>query len=105
MTVLLFVLSFVLILTPGTLLVAAVRLMRQAPRRTVALETRVARLQEALDLLTDTAETGFREMATEIERISAGSDCATWRPWEPTGRSPIGGSPWHHSGDDRGSRH
>ena len=99
MTVLLFVLSFILILTPGTLLVAAVRLMRQAPRRTLALETRVARLQEALNLLTETAETGFREMATEIERISTGPDRTAWRPWEQAGSS------WHHSEDDRGSRH
>ena len=35
------------------------------------LEQRVARLQEGVNLLADTTETGFRQVATEIERMSS----------------------------------
>jgi hypothetical protein len=54
------------------ILLVAVRLVR-ALRHTVELEQRVVRLQEGINLLTDTTETGFRQVASEIGRLSAAS--------------------------------
>jgi hypothetical protein len=69
MTMPLLVLTFILLLATGVILLVATRLVR-ALRHTIELESRIARLQEGVNLLTDTAETGFRQVATEIERLS-----------------------------------
>lgn len=69
MTVPMLVLTAFLALITGVLLIVATRLVR-ALRHTVELEQRVARLQEGVNLLTDTTETGFRQVAAEIERLS-----------------------------------
>ena len=53
----------------GVILLVATRLVR-ALRHTVELEQRIARLQEGVNLLADTTETGFRQVAVEIERLS-----------------------------------
>jgi Tfp pilus assembly protein PilX len=70
MTIPMVVLSSILLLATGVILLVATRLVR-ALRHTVELESRIARMQEGLNLLTDTAETGFRQVATEIERLSS----------------------------------
>ena len=70
MTVPMLVLTAFLTLITGVLLIVATRLVR-ALRHTVELEQRVARLQEGVNLLADTTETGFRQVATEIERMSS----------------------------------
>lgn len=70
MTIPMLVLSSILLLATGVIVLVATRLVR-ALRHTAALESRIARLQDGLNLLTDTAETGFRQVATEIERLSA----------------------------------
>jgi hypothetical protein len=62
-------LTAVLSLVTGVVLLVASRLVR-ALRQTVELEQRIARLQEGVNLLTDTAETGFRQVAVEIERLA-----------------------------------
>jgi hypothetical protein len=69
MTVPMLVLTAFLTLITGVLLIVATRLVR-ALRHTVELEQRVARLQEGVNLLADTTETGFRQVAAEIERLS-----------------------------------
>ena len=69
MTVPVLVLTAVLLLATGVILLVATRLVR-ALRHTVELEQRVARLQEGVNLLTDTTETGFRQVAAEVERLS-----------------------------------
>lgn len=56
-------------LTSGTVVLVTVRLM-QALRVIVRLELHVTRLQEGINLLTDTVELGFRQTATELERVS-----------------------------------
>jgi hypothetical protein len=76
----------VLLLATGVILLVAVRLVR-ALRHTVELEQRVVRLQEGINLLTDTTETGFRQVASEIGRLSAASAsvaAATPVPSRPT---------------------
>ena len=70
MTIPMLVLTSILLTATGVILLVATRLVR-ALRHTVELESRIARLQEGLNLLTDTTETGFRQVATEIERLSA----------------------------------
>lgn len=70
MTIPMLVLSSILLLATGVILLVATRLVR-ALRHTVELESRIARLQEGLNLLTDTTETGFRQVAAEIERLSS----------------------------------
>ncbi len=70
MTNLMLVMTAILLLATGVILLVAIRLVR-ALRHTVELEQRVVRLQEGINLLTDTTETGFRELASEIERRSA----------------------------------
>jgi hypothetical protein len=64
------VLSAVLLLATGVILFVATRLVR-ALRHTVELEQRIARLQEGMNLLADTTETGFRQVAAEVERLSS----------------------------------
>ncbi len=78
MTLPMTVLTAVLLLATGVLLLVATRLVK-ALRHTVELEQRIARLQEGLNLLTDTTETGFRQVAAEVERLSglAGAPVAT----------------------------
>lgn len=70
MTTLMIVLTSALALATGVVFFVAARLVR-ALRHTVELEGRIARMQEGLHLLTDTAETGFRQVAAEIERLSS----------------------------------
>ena len=70
MTVPMIALTSALLLATGVLLLVAVRLVR-ALRHTVELESRIGRLQEGLNLLTDTTEMGLRQVATEIERLTA----------------------------------
>ena len=72
MTIPMLVLTSILLFATGVILLVAIRLVR-ALRHTVELEQRVVRLQEGINLLTDTTETGFRQVATEIERLSATS--------------------------------
>jgi hypothetical protein len=64
------VLTSILLLATGVILRVAPRLVR-ALRHTVELEQRIARLQEGVNLLTDTTETGFRQVAAEVERLSS----------------------------------
>ncbi len=71
-----------LLLATGVILFIAARLVR-ALRHTVQLETRVGRLQEGLNLLTDTTETGFRQVATEVERLAAVSAASAARSSAP----------------------
>jgi hypothetical protein len=59
-----------------------VALMR-ALRRVHGLETRVVHLGEALTLLTETAESGFRAVAGEVERLAQ-------RPVRRDGRAATG---------------
>ena len=72
-----------LCLATGVLVMVAARLIR-ALRQTGELEQRIARLQEGVNLLTDTIETGFRQVAAEVERLSthgpAGSPVVASRP-------------------------
>ena len=70
MTIPMLVMTSLLVLSTGVILLVAARLVR-ALRHTVELEQRIARLQEGLNLLTDTTETGFRQVATELERLAA----------------------------------
>jgi hypothetical protein len=72
MTIPMLVMTSILLLATGVILLVATRLVR-ALRHTVELEQRVVRLQEGINLLTDTTETGFRQVATEIERLSTAS--------------------------------
>lgn len=58
-----------LLLTSGTVALVALRLI-QALRVIVQLEHQVVRLQEGTNLLTDTVELGFRQTATELERLA-----------------------------------
>jgi hypothetical protein len=60
----------VLLLATGTVVLVAMRLV-QALRVIVHLEQQVVRLQEGTNLLTDTVELGFRQCATELERLAA----------------------------------
>ncbi len=69
MTVPMLVLTATLLLATGVILLVAARLVR-ALRHTVELEQRIARLQEGVNLLADTTETGFRQVAAEVERLS-----------------------------------
>lgn len=69
MTIPMLVLTAILLVATGALLLVATRLVR-ALRHTVELEGRIARLQEGLNLLTDTTETGFRQVAAEVERLA-----------------------------------
>ena len=78
MTMMMLALTALLSLVTGVLLLVASRLVR-ARHHTVELEQRIARLQEGLNLLTDTTETGFRQVAAEIERL-AGSATAAAAP-------------------------
>lgn len=65
----------VLLLATGTIVLVAVRLV-QALRVIVHLEQQVVRLQEGTNLLTDTVELGFRQCATELERLAAQTQLA-----------------------------
>lgn len=69
MNVLALVLTAILLLATGVIVLVATRLVR-ALRHTVELEQRIARLQEGMNLLADTTETGFRQVAAEVERLS-----------------------------------
>jgi hypothetical protein len=75
MTVPMLVMTATLLLATGVILLVATRLVR-ALRHTVELEQRIVRLQEGVNLLTDTTETGFRQVATEIERLSVAAATA-----------------------------
>lgn len=79
------VVTGILLVAAGAILLVATRLVR-ALRHTVELESRIARLQEGLNLLTDTTETGFRQVATEVERLSAASRQAAAVPAPVTTR-------------------
>jgi hypothetical protein len=80
------VLTSILLLATGVILLVATRLVR-ALRHTVELEQRIARLQEGVNLLTDTTETGFRQVAAEVERLSSlGPSPATAPPAPPAAR-------------------
>lgn len=68
-TIPMLVVTAILLVATGAILLVATRLVR-ALRHTVELESRIARLQEGLNLLTDTTETGFRQVAAEVERLS-----------------------------------
>ena len=70
MTMPLLVMTAILVLATGVILLVATRLVR-ALRHTVELEQRIVRLQEGVNLLADTTETGFRQVAAEIERLSS----------------------------------
>jgi len=72
MTIPMLVMTSLLLLSTGVIVLVAVRLVR-ALRHAVELEQRVIRLQEGVNLLTDTTETGFRQVAAEIERLSSAS--------------------------------
>jgi hypothetical protein len=57
-----------ILLAAGTITIVALRLV-QALRIIVSLESRLARLQEGTTLLAETVEMGFRDCATELERL------------------------------------
>src|SRR5690606_39252597 len=63
------VMAAALLVATGTLAIVAVRLL-QALRAVVHLEQHVTRLQEGTNLLTDTVEMGFRQVAAELERLA-----------------------------------
>lgn len=86
MTVPMLVLTALLTLITGVLLIVATRLVR-ALRHTVELEQRVARLQEGVNLLADTTETGFRQVAAEIERLSGSGRPASATPAAPRAKT------------------
>lgn len=65
----------VLLLATGTVVLVALRLV-QALRVIVHLEQQVVRLQEGTNLLTDTVELGFRQCATELERLAVRTQLA-----------------------------
>src|SRR5687768_5231111 len=80
MTMPMLVMTAILVLATGVILLVATRLVR-ALRHTVELEQRIARLQEGVNLLADTTETGLRQVAAEIERLSSlRAQPATARP-------------------------
>ena len=79
MSIPLLVVTGLLTLATGIIVLVAVRLVR-ALRHAVELEQRVMRLQEGINLLTDTAETGFRQVAAEIERLSTAASAAPAAP-------------------------
>ena len=83
MTIPMLVLTALLSLATGIIMLVAARLVR-ALRHTVELEQRVARLQEGINLLTDTTETGFRQVAAEIERLSVPTAAPAVAPSRPT---------------------
>ena len=85
MTLPLLALTGTLVLLTGVILLVAVRLVR-ALRHTVELEQRIGRLQEGLNLLTDTTEAGFRQVATEVERLSTVVAAPALAPVSPTPR-------------------
>ena len=87
MTMPMLVVTAILLVATGAILLVATRLVR-ALRHTVELESRIARLQEGLNLLTDTTETGFRQVAAEIERLSSVS-----RPAASTAEAPVAATP------------
>ena len=64
-----------LLLATGTVLLVAIRLV-QALRVVSQLEQQIVRLQEGTNLLTDTVELGFRQCATELERLAAQAQVA-----------------------------
>lgn len=64
-----------LLLATGTVVMVALRLV-QALRVIVQLEQQVVRLQEGTNLLTDTVELGFRQCATELERLATQAQLA-----------------------------
>ena len=63
------VLIAALLVATGTIVLVAARLL-QALRTILHLEQQVTRLQEGTNLLTDTVELGFRQVAAELERIA-----------------------------------
>jgi hypothetical protein len=79
MSIPMLVLTGLLTLATGIIVLVAARLVR-ALRHTVELEQRVTRLQEGINLLTDTAETGFRQVAAEVERLSSAAASAAPAP-------------------------
>ena len=79
MSIPLLVVTGLLTLATGIIVLVAVRLVR-ALRHAVELEQRVMRLEEGINLLTDTAETGFRQVAAEIERLSTATSAAPAAP-------------------------
>lgn len=80
MSIPMLVLTGLLSLATGVIVLVAARLVR-ALRHTVELEQRVTRLQEGINLLADTTETGFRQVAAEIERLSSAAPApAATRP-------------------------
>jgi hypothetical protein len=86
MTIPMLVMTSLLLLSTGVIVLVAVRLVR-ALRHAVELEQRVIRLQEGVNLLTDTTETGFRQVAAEIERLtSATGKAAATLPAAATSR-------------------
>jgi len=82
------VVTGILLVATGATLLVATRLVR-ALRHTVELESRIARLQEGLNLLTDTTETGFRQVAVEVERLSAVSRQAAAAAPAPAATRPT----------------
>lgn len=85
MTTQLLVLTALNLVLAGVVLLVAVRLVR-ALRHTVELESRVTRLQEGVNLLSDATETGLRLVMNELERISeiAATPARTRVPGRPT---------------------
>ena len=83
MSIPMLVLTGLLSLATGIIVLVAARLVR-ALRHTVQLEQRVTRLQEGLNLLTDTTEVGLRQVAAEIERLSSAAGTAAAPPTRPT---------------------
>ncbi|WP_291986211.1 hypothetical protein [Luteitalea sp.] len=82
------VLTSILLLATGVILLVATRLVR-ALRHTVELEQRIARLQEGVNLLTDTTETGFRQVAAEVERLSSLGTSPAAAPQAPPAARPT----------------
>lgn len=80
MTTWTFVALGAILLATGTLAMVALRLV-QALRIIVSLEGRLARLQEGTTLLAETVEMGFRDCATELERL--GGQIAPPQPARP----------------------
>jgi|SRR5690606_30792022 hypothetical protein len=76
------VMAAALLVATGTVIIVAIRLV-QALRAVVQLEQHVTRLQEGTNLLTDTVEMGFRQVAAELERLAQAVPAAAAPPARP----------------------
>lgn len=77
-----------LLVATGTIALVALRLL-QALHTITHLEQHVTRLQEGTNLLTDTVELGFRQVAAELERLAQAMPAGAVAPVRPAPSRPT----------------